>query len=285
MTALHLSAQTDSFWLSWSLDPIAIVLVPLAALLYAHGLRTLGPSPRFHDSWRPWAFYSGLALVLVALISPLDHLSDELFIAHMAQHILLMLVAAPLVLLGAPMIPILRGVPRSIRRKVVIPIAQSLPVRMFLRLLTAPLVAWPLYVGVFVGWHIPGLYVAALEDPWVHTLEHAMFAAAAYLFWWNVIDPLPLKPNLSYLLRVPYVFVMVVPTFILGAFITFTKEPWYAPYALTTEKYALSHLEDQQLGGAAMWIAGSFIMGAAMLLNLLYVVRTEQAKQDAEEQD
>ena len=125
MTALHLSAQTDSLWLSWSFDPLALTLVPLAALLYARGLSTLGPTPRFHDSWRPWAFYSGLVVVLVALVSPLDHLSDELFLGHMAQHVLLMMVAVPLVLLGAPMIPMLRGVPRPIRRRLVIPAGTS----------------------------------------------------------------------------------------------------------------------------------------------------------------
>jgi putative membrane protein len=221
--------------------------------------------------------------VAIALLSPLDHLSDELFYAHMTQHMLIMMVGAPLVLLGAPMIPMLRGVPRGMRRRLVIPIAKSLPVRTFLRTITSPLVAWPLYTFLIIGWHFPVFFEAALENEALHTVEHLLFALGAYVFWWNIIDPHPLKPNLSYLVRVPYIFISVVPAFLLGAFLTFAGSAWYAQYEISAPLYGISALEDQQLGGVIMWIPGSFIIGSALIIDLFLAARTEQDAQAARE--
>ena len=283
MISLHVTVETGSFWTSWALDPAALIGIPLAALLYARGLRSLGPRPRFHDSWRPWSFYAGLLVLLVALVSPLDHLSDELFLAHMTQHMLLMMVGVPLVLLGAPIIPVLRGIPRPVRRGIVIPVFKSLPVRGLLRLLTQPLVAWPLYVGVFLVWHVPAFFEAALGNEAMHQLEHLLFAGAAYAFWWNVVDPLPLRPNLSYLARIPYIFITVVPAFLLGAFLTFAGSAWFETYELSAPQYGLTGLEDQQIGGVIMWIPGSFIVGTALMIDLFMAVRHEQQIQLARE--
>ena len=194
-----------------------------------------------------------------------------------------MLVAAPAVLLSAPMIPLLRGVPRPLRRSLVGPIARALPVRLALRTLTAPPVAWVVFVLVFTGWHFPFAFEAALRNEGVHLLEHLLFASAAYLYWWNVIDPIPLRPNLSYLVRIPYIFITIAPAFVLGAFLTFATSAWYEPYQATTAAHGLTALDDQQIGGVVMWIPGSFIFATALLIDLLYVVRTEQADQLAKE--
>jgi putative membrane protein len=283
MIALHAGIDSGSTLTTWSLDPIAVIAIPLAAILYTRGLRSLGPRRPFHGSWRPWSFYLGLLAVAIALLSPLDHLADELFFAHMTQHMLITMAGAPLVLLGAPMIPMMRGIPRGARRKVVIPIAKSLPVRMFLRILTRPLVAWPLYTFLIIGWHFPVFFEAALEREAVHTLEHVLFATGAYVFWWNIIDPHPLRPNLSYLVRVPYIFISVVPAFVLGAFLVFAGTAWYAPYQTSAPLYGFTGLEDQQLGGVIMWIPGSFIIGAALVIDLFLAARTEQEAQLARE--
>jgi len=283
MIALHVSVQSTSLWGQWSLDPIALIGIPLAALLYARGLRSMAPRKRYHASWRPWSFYGGLTFIFLALVSPLDHLAEELFYAHMIQHVGLMMIGVPLVLLGAPMIPILRGIPRSTRRRLVIPIARSLPVRFVLRTLTRPLVAWPLYVGVFSFWHTPALFDASIENDALHIVEHLLFAAAAYAFWWNIVDPLPLKSNLSYLARIPYIFITVVPSFLLGAFLTFSGSAWFETYQTSTARYGFTPVEDQELGGVIMWILGSFIIGTALMIDLYLAVRTEQRAQLAEE--
>ena len=283
MMALPIGAHPGPWWLAWSADPIALVGVPLAALLYARGLRSLGTPRRFHGSWRPAAFYLGLGAVAAALVSPLDRLADGLFLAHMGQHVLLTMVAVPLILLGAPIIPVLRGVPRRARRAVVIPVLRSPPVRAALKTLAHPVVGWLLFVGAFLGWHLPLAYEAALESDGLHVLEHVSFAAGAYLFWRTAIDPLPLRPTLPYLARVPYLFVTLVPNFVLGAFLAFSPNPWYATYEVAAPLHGLTAIEDQEVGGVLMWIAGSFIIGAATLINLGLAVRTEQATQLARE--
>jgi putative membrane protein len=136
------------------------------------------------------------------------------------------------------------------------------------------------------GWHIPVLFEAALENEVLHVVEHFTFAFTAYLFWWNIIDPHPLRPNLSYLARVPYIFLTVVPAFALGAFLTFSSRAWFSPYELTAPLYNMTALEDQQVGGTIMWIPGSFIIGTALIIDLFLAARGEQQLQLAlERQD
>ena len=285
MIALHVgTVNTGSLWTAWSFDPLALAGLPLVGFLYYRGITSPGRKPRFHTAWRARSFYLGLVVLAVAVLSPLDHLADELFSVHMTQHMLILMVGAPLILLGAPIVPVLRGTPRPIRRRVIIPVLQSLAVRFILRTLSRPLVAWPLYVLFIWGWHVPGLFVAALENELVHLIEHTSFAFTAYLFWWNIIDPHPLRANLSYLARIPYTFLTVVPAFALGAFLTFSSEPWFAPYEITAPAYGISALEDQQIGGTIMWIPGSFIIGATLIWILFLAVRQEQRLQVAREQ-
>ncbi len=280
MIALHIGSEGVSTWAAWSLDPIALVLIPLGAWLYARGLaRSRGSRRRRHPAWRPLSFYAALAIILVALVSPLDHLADELFLTHMVQHLLLVAVAPPLLLLGAPMIPVLRGIPRGIRRALVIPALKSPLVRVPLRIAALPLVAWPLYVTALLAWHIPGAFDLALRSAPAHLFEHATFLGASMVWWWNVVDPVPLKPNLSYLARVPYIFFTTVPVFVLGAFLAFAPSAWYGFYSDFTSDYGLTPLEDQQLGGIIMWIPGSMILMTALLTVLIFVVRTEERQQ------
>ena len=162
---------------------------------------------------------------------------------------------------------------------VLIPLLKLRPVRAFLRLISHPLVAWPLFIGAFLGWHFPLAFEAAATNETIHVIEHASFAIGAYLFWWNIIDPLPLKANLSYLARVPYIFMTIVPNFTLGAFLTFAPTAWYGVYAESAARYGMTGLEDQQLGGVIMWIPGSFIIGTALVIDLAIAVRLEQSEQ------
>ena len=274
--------MNDSLWLAWSADPTALIGIPLAAILYARGLRSL-ERRRIHDRRRTASFYIGLIALFIALVGPLDALSDELFLAHMGQHMLLMFFAVPAIQIGAPVIPLMRGIPRPLRKRIAIPIFKSPFVRSALRNLFRPLIAWPLFIGVILGWHFPLTYEAALKNEAVHLFEHLTFALGAYLWWWNVIDPAPLRASLSYLARVPFVFITIVPTFVLGAFLTFAPNPFYPHYELTAPAYGITALEDQEIGGVIMWIPGSFVVAAALLLSLYYAVRHEQQLQLARE--
>ncbi|MEX2598673.1 MAG: cytochrome c oxidase assembly protein, partial [Dehalococcoidia bacterium] len=221
--------------------------------------------------------------VFIALVSPVDRLAGDLFFMHMVQHELLVLVAAPLLLLSAPMLPLLRGVPRPVRQRLVIPVAKAKAVRSTLGFLTQPAIAWGLFVIVFFGWHLPPLYAAAQNNDAVHILAHVTLTWTALLFWWNVVDPLPLRPKLSYLARVPYIFLMTLPNLLLSAFVTFSDTPWYAIHEVRALLHGITALEDQQIGGAIMWIPGSFIMGAALLINLWMSVKSEERNQRARE--
>ena len=269
---------------TWSLDPIAWVLVPLLGLLYARGMaRSQGSRRRTHPRWRPACYYAGLLALFLALASPLDHLADELFMAHMSQHFLLVTVAAPLLLLGAPMIPVLRGVPVGLRRGLVIPVLKNRGFRGLLRFAARPLVAWPLYVALLLLWHVPGAYEAALRSVPLHLIQHAAFFGGALAWWWNVIDPVPLRPNLSYLARVPFVFITTVPIFVLGAFLTFAPSASYRFYADLPARPGLPALEDQQLGGIIMWIPGSMVLMAALLTVLVLAIRAEERQRRVSE--
>ena len=274
--------MTGSLWLAWSADPTVLIGIPLAAVLYARGLRSL-ERRRIHGKPRAVAFYLGLIAMFIALASPLDALAGELFAAHMAQHMLLMFFAVPAIQIGAPVIPMTRGVPRPIRKRVLIPFLKSAPVRAALRNLFRPLIAWPLFIGMLLGWHVPAAYEAALRNETIHVIEHAAFIFGAYLWWWNVIDPAPLRAGLSYLARVPFVFITIVPNFALGAFLTFAPSAWYPSYEATAPLYGLTALEDQEIGGVIMWVPGSFVVAAALLLALYYAVRGEQQAQLARE--
>ena len=282
MILLHVGTDHTivPLWAHWTADPSALIGITLGTLLYTRGLlASKGRRRRLHPWWRPTLFYTGMTMVAVALLSPLDALSDESFAFHMVQHLLLILVAPPLILLSAPMVPMLRGVPRTLRKLIVAPFAQEPAVRWVLRTATLPLVAWLAYTASFFGWHTPGLYDAALRNEAIHILEHLMFSATAFLFWWNIIDPIPLKGNLPYLGRVPYVFVTSVPNFVLGAFLVFATSPWYEFYQSQTSRFRLSPINDQQLGGLIMWVPGAFVLLFTMIAVLAVMVVKEERRQ------
>ena len=280
MVSLHVGSTTLPLWLNWELNPVIWLSLLTAGLLYARGLgQSTGTRRGLHPWWRPTCYYAGLFAIAAALISPLDHLARDLFAFHMVQHLLLSLVGAPLVLLGAPMIPILRGIPRPIRRRSVAPLLRHPWVRMSLRMLSQPLIAWAIYITTVIAWHMPSGYELALRNEVVHDLMHLSWSVAGVLFWWNVIDPVPLRSNLSYLGRLPYVFVTTVPNFVLGAFITFAPGAWYPHYASQSLPFGLTAQDDQQLAGVLMWVPGALVLLGALLAVLVLVITSEERSQ------
>ena len=191
-----------TFWNTWTFDPFTLAGLLVLFALYTRGLwRSRGRSGNLFPWWRPTAFYTGLIALLLGAVSPIDGLSDDLFLMHMVQHVLLMMVGPPLILVGAPVVPVLRGLPRILRDDLAIPLLQMRRVRKILNFLASPLTAWMVFVFTLWIWHVPALYNEAVVNEPLHFLEHMMFMGAAVLFWWTVIDPIPLKPRLSYALR------------------------------------------------------------------------------------
>jgi putative membrane protein len=230
--------------------------------------------------WRTALFLLGLAALVAALASPIDAIALQLFSVHMVQHMLLLVVAAPLLLAGAPVRPLLRGLPLAVRRTVVRAIAGNTAFRALMHLLRQPLVAAALYVVGLYAWHVPALYDAAVENPTIHVVEHTWFLGSALLFWSVVIDPAPFRATLPYAARIPFLLIVgAAQNTILGGLLAFSDRPFYAPYLATTAAYGLDAASDQRLGGAIMWVPGDLIFLAAASFSFFLWLQSEEQAQ------
>jgi putative membrane protein len=261
-------------WGAWNLDPVLAAGFVLAVWAYRRGQ----PSGRRRDAdaWRARCFTGALLALGVALISPLDALSTALASAHMVQHMLLVLVAAPLLALSAPWSTLLRGSPLGVRRAVGRWRRRLGLRRASLRALRHPATAWLLHVGTLWFWHAAVPYDAALDNQLLHVLEHASFLGTALLFWRVVIGTRSSErvPNgLGALL----IFAMGMQSVLLSVLLTFARAPWYSGYATTTTPWGLAPLADQQLAGVIMWIpAGLVYLVAALTLMVAWIHATER---------
>ena len=224
-------------------------------------------------------------MVLASLATQLEQYAYELFSAHMLQHMLLTIVAAPLLLLGAPVNPLLRGIPAGIRRRVFGPVARWRPLRALVHTVRSPLVAGILYVGGLYYWHIPRVYDAAVEDPLLHSVEHGWYLATALLFWGVVIDPLPFRAPLPHPARIVYLLLAgAAQNTILGGVLAFSSRVFYRHYETSSLAYGIDPLTDQRTGGAIMWVPGDmiFLLGASFaFFNWLRSEEDEQRRREA----
>jgi putative membrane protein len=235
--------------------------------------------------WRTAVFFLGLAALLAALASPIDSYATVSFAIHMVQHMLLTVVAAPLLMLGAPIRPLLRGLPAWVRSSIVRPLARARSVRALVHLVRHPLVAAALYVGGLYAWHLPSLYDAALLDARVHVIEHAWFFFTALIFWSVVIDPEPFRATLGYGTRLPYLLVLgAAQNTVLGGILSFSSRLLYTAYAgPATPAFGMDPLTDQRVGGAIMWVVGDFVfLAAASVAFFLWLAEEEEMQRRRE---
>ena len=230
--------------------------------------------------WRTLCFFAGLAAIVVALASGIEVLADELFSMHMLQHMLLTAVAAPLLMLGAPVRPLLRGLPGVLRAAIVRPLAATAWLRAVLHLLRHPLVAALVYVGGLYLWHWPALYDAAVELEALHVLEHAHFFLGALLFWSVVIDPEPFKGTLPYPARIVYLLLAgAAQNTLLGGLLSFSTRPFYAHYVESAARHGVDAVTDQRIGGAIMWVPGDAIFLIGVSAAFFVWLETEEREQ------
>ncbi len=239
------------------------IWIPLAltTLIYAWGIRNVwqrAGAGRGITS-RQWIPFVGAILVLVvALVSPLDALSETLFSAHMVQHLLLMLVAAPLLVISDFQLALLWALPRRRAQRLGSGFNQSRPASGTWQVLNHPVFVWILFTVTMWLWHAPVFYQAALHSEAIHTLEHLTFLITAMLFWWVLLKH-NRPDHIHYAMAVPFLFLTVLQSGILGALMTFTSQPWYPYYATLTHPWGLAPLEDQQLAGLLMWVPGGAV--------------------------
>lgn len=252
---------------SWSIPPVSSLALCLLAAVYLQGwwrLRSAGVP--FVPQWRVISFMLGLFLLWLALASPLDTFSGFVLTAHMLQHMLLMMAAPPLILLGAPLVPLVGGLPAIVARKVAAPVLNwSFSKKVGYRL-SNPVCALLLMGVVMFAWHIPKLYELALGSSGWHELEHACFFLAALIFWWPVVQPWPSHPRSPRWTMVPYLLVGDLQNTALSAILVFSDRTLYPSYAVMPRLFG-SALEDQAAAGAIMWVVGSlaFVLPAVTI--------------------
>lgn len=252
---------------AWNLDPLLLLTLVVAVAAYARGWRPADGRPRGR------AFGVAVAAAAVALVSPLDALSGVLVSAHMVQHVLLIVVVAPLLAWSAPGAALLRGLPGPVR-------SASRRLRTGLGLdaerihrTRSPLARGLAYVAVLWLWHASVLYGAAVEHDAIHILEHTTFVATAWLVWSAILGParVRMEPGLAVLA----VFALALQTVFLSALLTFATTPWYEAYIDVAPAWGVDALQDQQLAGAVMWVPAGLVhaaIGVALLVRWLHTV-------------
>jgi putative membrane protein len=298
---LAAATSAPGFW-DWSLDP-ALGLIALTALLYRAGGTRAGVPPRLRTErrWQSLCFYAALALLVLALNSPLEALSGQLFWVHMIQHVLLLLVCPPLLVIARPWMRLWRALPLGWRR----PLARWLgssphvrPVhaiasargqtgagargslrssrlrstswlRASWRTLGRPVPSLVLFCAVLAAWHMPALFDATLRSGALHALEHTLFLASALMFWKQVIPSPPLRLRLAPQARVLYLVAAMIASWALAVVLALAPQPLYAHYAHEAARPGgISALADQQIAAGIMWVPGSVAFLAALFVYL-----------------
>ena len=240
---------------TWGWEPFTILGLVVSAWLYVAGIRRLwraaGRSGAGIRRWEAWCFAAGWFALVVALVSPLHPWGKVLFAAHMTQHEILMLVAAPLLVLGKPLVASLRALPAGWARALARAFNRPGWLR-FWHLAGNSFTAWVVHFVGLWAWHIPSWFQETLDNEFVHALQHLSFLLSALLFWWAVMQGR--NAAINYGLAVLYMLTTAIHSGLLGALITFARTVWYPAYAGKTDSWGLTALQDQQIGGLIMWV-------------------------------
>jgi len=258
----------------WS-PPVALTtMVLVAAMVYTRGWLAIRKTrPAQFPAGRLAAFLLGLLILWLAIGSPMDGFADALLSAHMVEHLLLMSFVPPLLLLGDPQVPLLRGLPSLFVIFVLGPLLRLKALRACGRFLTRPVVAWLAMNLIFLGWHVPAAYNFALEHEYWHNLEHICFLSSALLFWRPLIRPWPTSARYPGWLMLPYLVGADIVNTALSAFLAFCDRPVYSYYSTQPNPFHIAPVVDQVVGAVIMWVVGSLVF---LIPALLITVRLLQ---------
>lgn len=265
--------EPHDLWRAWSIEPVSVALLAASAVLFATGVHSVWHAAGAGRGVRKpnvWMFTAGWVILALSLLSPLHALGEVLFSAHMAQHELLMTIAAPLLVLGRPLVPFVWALPLRWRRATGTWTHTRL-VSAIWGILTQPFVAFLVHAIAIWVWHIPALYDHAVTNESVHAFQHASFFVTALLFWWVVLKPGGSRERSA--ISIALLFATVLHTGALGAVLTLTSRLLYPVYAATTSPWGLSPIGDQQLGGIIMWVPGGLPYLAAALMLVVRLLR------------
>jgi putative membrane protein len=268
---------------SWAFPvPVTLALLLIACLYSCGWLHLRKAFPQMISVAQFAAFMGGLFALWIAIGSPVNALDDELLTFHMVQHLLLMAVAPPLILLGAPIMPLLHGLPRSLVRVALIPLVRHPATKWVVAVVTHPVFCLLAASLAVIAWHYPPLFELALRSPWCHELEHACFLTTGFLFWWPVVQPWPSVARWPRWSIPLYLFLATLPCDALSAILVFGDRVVYGSYA-APDLAAVSPLGDQEFAGALMWVSVTFIYLApavSITIQLLSPAKLHPSKQD-----
>jgi putative membrane protein len=273
---------------SWDWRVEIILVLALAGTLYTFGWRRLRQRTSYRQSknrwhagasWRPIAYISGLLILGIALMSPIDVLASQLFIFHMIQHVLLVMVVPPLLLLSNPLPFTLWALPKNLRSSTAGLLRRKSPFRRGLKKATGAGLVWMAFVIVYWGWHDPNAYDLALRSSLVHDIEHITFFLVSLLFWWHVMAAGPrIHRPMSQGMRFAYLLSAIPITMLAGLAITFSTGPIYSYYEAMPRLWGISVMDDQRIAGVIMWVVGSMMYMVAALIIAARWLQQEEMK-------
>ena len=245
---------------AWSLPLVPFVSLLVVLVLYLRGwMAARVTRERELPAWRACCFVAGLISLWVALASPIDALDDYLLTAHMMQHFILMSIAPPLIVLGAPVVPLLRGVPRVLIRGWLQPVFRAGWLIAVVHMVTHPVFAWIAMNVAYLGWHVPAAFELTFRSEWIHDFEHVCFLATSLAFWCVVLAPWPSRVHWPRWAMIPYLLSADILNTVLSATLAFSGRVLYPSYAGAPRICFLTPLKDQVAAGAEMWLLNSLV--------------------------
>lgn len=274
----------SSDYTAWDWRPEVLLVLGTFAILYTAGwwrLRRKGRT-KLATNWRFVSYWAGILVVGLALMSPIDGLQEVLFSIHMVQHLLLMMLAPPLLWLGNPLPFGMWGLPPALRYYAGRLLTRRATFRQWLRSGTTLPITWFVFVAILWGWHDPSAYNAALKLEWVHDLEHISFFLGGMLFWWHVTDSAPyINGHRSYIARLALVILTLFQNFGPALAISMANEPIYSHYTTVSHPWDISVMDDQRIAGTIMWIPNGmmYVVTAVILISRLVSQSQKKAAQ------
>jgi cytochrome c oxidase assembly factor CtaG len=275
-----MSDAARDIFADWSLPIWLTLSIMITAAIYLRGWLAIRKTrPEQFTDIRLASFLSGLSVLWLAIGSPMDGFADALLSAHMVEHLLLMSAVPPLLLYGLPVVPLLRGLPEPLRRRIVGPLLRVSALRHFGHWLVKPLVAWLAMNLAFLCWHVPAAYDFALEHENWHAVEHLCFLGTSILFWWCILWPWPAQTHRRNWGILIYLVAADVVNTMLSAFLAFCDRPVYRFYLDHPNPFHVDPTQDQVLGAAIMWVLGSLaFLAPAMVITLRLLSPSRQRR-------
>lgn len=260
----RISGHVFSDWTWW-----IVALTVLTVMWYGRGVRRLGKDGRGVGFAQQALMYLGIFSAFAAVVPPLDVMADDLYFMHQIQHMLLHMVAPMLLALGVPLAPLIAGLPRVLRRRVLTPLARNTTVRQVWKFLLHPLVSSVLFIAALGFWQIPHFIDLLAVSDFLDELAHVTMLVTGLFFWWMLLDPRALPGAVSYPIRLVAVSVVMFATILVGAYIAFSSHALYPVYAGRSPEWGVSPNMDQTLGGLVTWIDGAMteVMGGLIILH------------------